>query len=133
MKKQTYLHNLFDDKETSWIPILPGIRGRQGTRGLPSGFDIHENIGIDLIEMLPGTAFPTHTHPGAHLIFVVKGKGTVTIHKQTYLTRPGDCYFVPADVPHAVGAVEHHQILAIGFPHKPLSDPERMKIGDTSQ
>ena len=83
-------------------------------------------MGIDLIELEPDTAFPLHTHTGAHIIFVLRGKGTVTIGGTVHSTQPGDCYFIPADVEHAVGAIDLHQILAIGFPHKAIDDTDRM-------
>jgi uncharacterized cupin superfamily protein len=92
---------------------------------MPSTF---QNMGIDLIDMNPGTAFPLHTHPGAHILFILKGEGTVTIGEEVYATRPGDCYFIPGDLPHGVGATQHHKLLAIGFPHKGLENPQRMDI-----
>ncbi|HET8846978.1 MAG TPA: cupin domain-containing protein [Ktedonobacteraceae bacterium] len=122
-----FVHNLY---EAEWLPLLGGIRGKSGVRGIPVGLEISENMGIDLIDMDPNTKFPLHTHPGSHILFVIEGKGTVTIGETTYITRPGDCYFVPAELTHGVGATEHHQILSIGFPHKSLNDPERMNIVD---
>ena len=111
-------------KSTDIVSLLPGILGVPGVSGIPVGSDMP--MGIDLIEMLPDTAFPMHTHPGAHILYVLSGQGTVTIDSETYPTRPGDCYFVPADIPHSVGAHSEHRVLAIGFPHKKLRDRERM-------
>lgn len=122
-----FVRNLY---EAEWLPLLDGIRGKSGVRGVPVGLEVSENMGIDLIDMDPNTKFPLHTHPGSHILFVLEGKGTVTIGETIYVTRPGDCYFVPADISHGVGAIEHHQLLSIGFPHKTLDDPERMNIVD---
>ena len=85
-------------------------------------------MGIDLIEMDPGTSFPLHTHSGAHVLYVLDGVGTVTIDGVVHPTKPGDCYFIQADEPHAVGAVERHRLLSIGLPHRTVDDPQRMHV-----
>lgn len=110
------------------VDMLPGIRGRSGVAGLPPGLGIEGEMGIDLIEMEPGTSFPLHTHPGAHILFVLEGEGTVSIADKTYATKPGDCYFIPGDASHAVSASHRHTFLAIGFPHHALTDPQRMAV-----
>lgn len=125
--KDEFISNLY---HAEWMPVLPGIWGRSGVAGVPANMNVSENLGIDLLDMEPNTAFPLHTHPGSHILFVLEGKGTVTIGDVVYETKPGDCYFVPADLPHGVGAIERHQLLSIGFPHKALNDPERMNIVD---
>ena len=116
--------------QADWLPLLPGIYGRSGVSGLPSALNTHHVMGIDLLDMEPGAAFPLHTHPGAHILYVLEGEGSVTIDGQTFVTRPGDCYFIPGLLPHAVGAIQHHRLLAIGFPHKELEDPYRMDVVD---
>ena len=128
LSRDTFIKNLY---EAEWVPLLPGIRGRSGVCGLPPGLDVQDNMGIDLLDMEPNTSFPLHIHPGAHILFILEGKGTVTIGDQVHITRPGDCYFIPGELEHGVGAIEHHQLLSIGFPHKALDDPARMDIVDT--
>lgn len=123
-----FIRNLY---EAEWVVLLPGIRGCSGVCGLPPGLDTNETMGIDLIDMDPGTAFPLHTHPGAHILFILEGEGTVTIGEEVYVTRPGDCYFIPGDLSHGVGATQHHKLLAIGFPHRGIKNPQRMDIVDT--
>lgn len=113
------------------VDMLPGIRGRSGVAGLPPDLTIAGKMGIDLIEMEPGTSFPLHTHPGAHILFVLEGEGSVTIAGRTYTTKPGDCYFIPGDASHAVSASQRHTLLAIGFPHRALTDPERMTVQES--
>ncbi len=127
-----FVRNLLEGAEP-WIPIQAGIRGRPGVSGMPPGLDVNEPMGIDLIDMQPGTIFSLHTHPGAHILYVVAGCGTVTIGGAVYRTKHGDCYFVPAEVPHAVGAIERHQLLAVGFPYRALNDPRRLTIVDGSE
>ena len=114
------------------VDMLPGIRGREGVAGPPPDLGVECEMGIDLIEMEPGTSFPLHTHPGAHIFFVLEGEGTVTIADRTYATRPGDCYFIPGDASHAVSASQRHTFLAVGFPHRALTDPHRMSVQETT-
>ncbi len=122
-----FIRNLYD---AEWVSILPGIRGRSGVAGIPVDMELTENLGIDMLDLEPNTAFPLHTHPGSHILFVLEGKGTVTIDDIVHETHPGDCYFIPANIPHGVGAIEQHRLLSIGFPHKALDDPQRMNIVD---
>lgn len=119
------IRNVFDG---DWVAMLDGIRGRRGVTGTPSQLGVSHPMGLDLIEMEPGTSFPSHTHPGAHILFVLEGEGTVTIGGRVHRTRPGDCYFVAADEEHAVGALGRHRLLSIGFPHRAVDDPDRMRV-----
>jgi quercetin dioxygenase-like cupin family protein len=108
---------------------LVGIRGRIGAVGLTL-----ENIelGADLIEMDAGSAFPLHTHPGDHMLYVIRGRGLVHVDGRDYPVVSGDSIFVPADYPHGVktyaDSVESFCFLAVGHPHKHLSSPERMIV-----
>jgi mannose-6-phosphate isomerase-like protein (cupin superfamily) len=114
--------------EGDWVTMLDGIRGRRGVTGLPRHPMGLDHMGLDLIEMEPGTSFPCHTHPGAHILFVLEGEGTVTIRGDVHRTCPGDCYYIDAEEEHAVGAVGRHRLLSIGFPHKQIDDPARMRV-----
>jgi len=125
-----FIRNLY---RAEWVQLIPGARGCAGVRGFPS--DISDELsnlplGIDLLEMEPGAAFPTHTHGGAHILFILKGKGTVTMDGTVYPTEPGDCFYIPGHFAHGVAAIEKHSFLAIGFPHRALNDPLRMDIRD---
>lgn len=97
--------------------------------GAPAtGIPLHTNghLGADLLHVKAGDQFPVHTHPGDHLLYCVSGEGTMTVGQVTYPIHPGDLYMVDGMVPHAVGAVTDHVIMAIGSPHKPVDSPERM-------
>jgi quercetin dioxygenase-like cupin family protein len=107
---------------------LPGIRGRAGACAtLPGG---HE-FGIDSIEMQPGSSFEPHVHDGAHILYVVSGRGLVLLDGEELPLGPGDSLFIAAALPHAVTAPaacdEPLLFLAAGYPHKKLSAPDRMR------
>lgn len=83
-------------------------------------------LGVDLIRIAGGDGFVPHTHPGDHLLICVGGRGTITYDGRIHETRAGQVYMVEGMVPHAVGAITDHVILAVGAPHKAVDDTERM-------
>jgi quercetin dioxygenase-like cupin family protein len=85
-------------------------------------------LGVDHISVPAGSGFPPHTHPGAHLLIVIAGRGTITVDSKIYPTHAGQVYYIDGDHPHAVGAIDEHHILAVGSPHRLPNDPERMKL-----
>jgi quercetin dioxygenase-like cupin family protein len=85
-------------------------------------------LGVDHISVPAGRGFAPHTHPGDHLLIIIKGDGTITTHGRIYPTHEGQVYFVPGNDTHAVGAITEHHILAVGSPHRLPDDPERMTL-----
>ena len=108
---------------------LEGIRGRMGAAAI--GMHGHE-IGVDLIEMQPGTSFPLHVHPGDHILYILRGFGAVTIDGAAREVKPGDTIFIAAEHPHGVkgpaAGMSPLVFLAFGHPHKHVSAPDRMKV-----
>lgn len=105
---------------------LTDITGVSGSRAeaLPG-----LTIGLDRIIMLPGTAFPLHVHPGAHLLYVLNGKGGLHIDGKDYVLNTGDSIYVPADYPHGVqGPLDDRplEFLAFGAPHHEVDSTTRM-------
>ena len=97
----------------------PGASGE----GLVSNGD----LGVDMIQVAAGTGFEPHTHPGDHILIVVAGEGTITYGGAIHPTRAGQVYMVDGSIPHAVGAITDHVILAVGAPHKPVDADDRME------
>lgn len=90
------------------------------------GLVTNGHLGVDVIRVAAGQGFIPHTHPGDHLLIVVAGKGTVTFEGRIYPTMPGTVYMIEGAVPHGVGAIDDHVILAVGAPHKAVDSVERM-------
>jgi quercetin dioxygenase-like cupin family protein len=108
---------------------LRGIRGCMGACSISmTGYE----IGVDLIEMQPGSFFPLHVHSGDHILFVLKGTGCVAIDSTDYTVTEGDTIFIPAEYPHGVKTFPGYEFpftfLAFGHPHKHLDAPDRMRI-----
>src|SRR5207302_2015438 len=67
-----------------------------------------------------------HTHPGHHVLIVIGGRGTITFDGKIYETQAGHSYLIAGAIPHAVGAITDHVIIAIGAPHKAVDAHDRM-------
>jgi quercetin dioxygenase-like cupin family protein len=108
---------------------LEGIRGRMGAFSMTTSG--HE-IGVDLIDMQPGSAFPLHVHPGDHILYVMSGDGCVSVDGIDHKVKGGDTIFIPAEYPHGVKSdnVQSGRLvfLAFGHPHKHLDAKDRMKL-----
>jgi quercetin dioxygenase-like cupin family protein len=85
-------------------------------------------LGVDLINVPDGGGFAPHTHPGDHLLIIIRGEGTITYEGRIYATRAGQVYLIEGAVPHAVGGLRDHAILAVGAPHRLPDSPERMAL-----
>jgi len=83
-------------------------------------------LGADIIRLAAGDGFVPHTHLGDHLLIVIGGEGTITCGGRILPTRAGDVFMIEGQIPHAVGAITDHVILAVGSPHRPIESADRM-------
>lgn len=122
--------------EIPWEPMfdefghrLEGIRGKSGASEIGSD---GQEIGGDLLEMQPGSAFPLHVHPGDHILYAISGRGKVFIDGEDRVFVAGSTIYIAGAYPHNVSTFEDDSepfvILAIGHPQKHVSDHDRMKI-----
>ena len=78
---------------------------------------------LQVIEM---SKIKLHSHSQEdHIVFVVRGKGTVRLDQETREVKPGDIFMLPKDVPHGFSKSgdENLILLVIGTPGwKPLED-----------
>jgi quercetin dioxygenase-like cupin family protein len=130
---ETHIKSLL---EGAWLPTfddsgkqLQGIRGRIGVaQTTKDGIE----MGVDLFEMEPGSAFPLHTHEGDHILYGIKGQVYVSVDGIDHILKEGDSMFIPAEYPHGVKTIpdskEVAQFLAFGHPHKHVSALDRLKL-----
>lgn len=87
------------------------------------------SFAADLIRFAPHKGVAMHTHPGAHILFVVSGRGLLTCGEDTFFLVPGVCYYVPSDVPHALSATDVElTLVSVANDHRPIDSPERLEI-----
>jgi quercetin dioxygenase-like cupin family protein len=66
---------------------------------------------ISLFSFAKGEALSEHTAPFDAMIQVVDGQGEITIGGIPYLVGPGECIIMPANVSHAVRAIENFKMV----------------------
>lgn len=116
-----------------WAVWLEGQFGRAevpmyGTAAHAKPLVSNGQLGLDLVRVKAGEGFEPHTHPGDHLLICVEGTGTITYDGAIYQTRAGQVYLIEGAIPHAVGAITDHSILAVGAPHRPAGGADRMAL-----
>jgi quercetin dioxygenase-like cupin family protein len=130
-----HIRNVFRDPEVKLVDsrhqVIPGILGVVGAGAM---IENGMSIGADRIIMESGSQFELHTHPGAHILYVVRSRGYIHIDGVDYEMGDGDTVFVPANYAHGVktnlSVAEPLEILAFGVPHMPLESAERMTLVD---
>jgi quercetin dioxygenase-like cupin family protein len=110
------------------LGVSLGARPESMARSHATGEGLVSNgfLGADIIRLAAGDGFAPHTHAADHLLIVIGGLGTITCGGKIFPTRAGEIYMVEGEVPHAVGAITDHVILAVGAPHMPVDSPDRM-------
>jgi quercetin dioxygenase-like cupin family protein len=100
------------------------VHDAPGASGLP--LVSNGTVGADLLQLAAGSGFVPHTHPGHHILLVVAGVGTITYDGRVHETHAGQTYLIEGAVPHAVGAITDHLIVAVGAPHRAVDADDRM-------
>ncbi|ARF53272.1 cupin domain-containing protein [Streptomyces gilvosporeus] len=130
---ERHIRNIYREPAVALLsPHGEVLRGISGTSGASEEFPAAQEIGVDRIVMQPGSAFELHTHPGAHILYVLRARGLIHVDGTDYEMTEGDTVYVPAHYAHGVrthpdaeGPVE---FLAFGIPHMPLDSPHRMSL-----
>jgi quercetin dioxygenase-like cupin family protein len=120
------------DRDATRLVIEHGPRPTpmDGTRATGAALVTNGSLGADLIRVPAGGGFSPHTHPGDHILIIVAGLGTITYAGSVYPTRAGQVYMIQGLVPHAVGAITDHVIIAVGSPHRAVDSTDRMTLVD---
>ena len=126
--------------EGEWIPMYDSdgnqfsdIRARIGAESVSM---YGENIGVDLIEMQPGSKFELHVHDGDHVLYIESGVGAVHIDGEDRKMKKGDTIFIAGEYPHGVigppkTEKEPLLIVAFGHPRIPADSKHRMRHSHT--
>ena len=116
------------DDETLSVPS--GVRPIQmcSSDGTGSPLVKIDTFGADVIRFDAGKGVTNHTHEGAHILFVIKGRGFVEYDGVDHVLEPGVCYLVPSMVDHAIKATTELVLIAVGNDHRALDSEERLDL-----
>ena len=82
--------------------------------GIVSKRIIHKDVGnVSLFAFDQGQQLSEHTAPFDALLTVLEGKGEVLIDGKPYHLGAGESIIMPANIPHAVNAVEQFKMLLV--------------------
>jgi quercetin dioxygenase-like cupin family protein len=70
-----------------------------------------ESGNISLFSFAKGESLSEHTAPFDAMIQVIDGKGEVTIGGKPFILNAGEAIIMPANMPHAVNAVEKFKMV----------------------
>lgn len=112
----------YDTGDLPWQPMHAS-----GGEGVPLVKD--GPFAADLIRFAPGRGVGMHTHPGAHILIVISGRGTVECGEATVPLDPGVIYLVPSGVAHAVRANPDCELrlLSVASDHRPVTSADRLE------
>jgi quercetin dioxygenase-like cupin family protein len=71
------------------------------------------NLAMTLLSLDKGTSIGGHSSPGDALVNILSGQAKITIGDNSYTVHAGESLLMPANVPHALHAVEAFQMLLI--------------------
>lgn len=61
-----------------------------------------KHLTTTLVQIEPGGEQRVHTHPPEQVYLILEGSGAMSVGSETQDVGPGDCIFVPSDVPHGI-------------------------------
>ncbi len=82
----------------AWEPAGEGVRRKIGP------YD--DTMTAVLVAFAKDSVGYLHTHPHHQITYIQHGSFEVTIGEEKQILRGGDFYYIPADVPHGVVALE---------------------------
>ena len=68
---------------------------------------------ITLFAFDGGQSLSEHSAPFDAFVQILEGKGRITINKQNYDLETGQCIVMPANIPHAVQALEKFKMMLV--------------------
>ncbi len=89
---------------------------------------LSDKFGADVIRFPAGLGVDMHTHPGAHILMVTKGKGVLVYCGRPYSMFEGMTYLVPPYAPHAIKAETELVLISIGNDHQPAGSEKRLTV-----
>lgn len=108
-----YIKNIEHEKVMPLAGEISVQRGQIVSKTLAQ----NEAVSITLFAFAQGEEISTHDSTGDAMVHVLEGIGRFTVGGREHLCKAGDVLIMPAQIPHAVYAVEDFKwILTVVFP-----------------
>ena len=73
----------------------------------------NKTLSTTLFAFAKGEAISSHSAPGDAMVYILDGKAEITIGGETVTATTGQVVVMPAEVPHALDAVENFKMLLV--------------------
>jgi quercetin dioxygenase-like cupin family protein len=93
---------------TAWETVGDGVRRQILGHG--------PDLMLVRVEFRKGAVGTMHDHPHRQVTYVVRGSFDAQVDGETQRLGPGDCFFVRADLPHGVVALEDGTLIDVFTP-----------------
>jgi len=107
MDKQVFIKNIPFSEPQNLAELVNYEEGRVVSRT----FAQNPALSLTLFAFDTGEGVSTHTAPGDAMVQVLDGEATVNIDGQEMVVGPGEVVVMPANVPHAVTAVQRFKMI----------------------
>lgn len=100
--------NLFQHSQVMAFPEMV----EYSPEGIVSKRVIHRDAGnISLFAFDKGQQLSEHSAPFDAMVQVIEGAAEIRINREPYILRAGQSIIMPANIPHAVNAIERFKML----------------------
>jgi quercetin dioxygenase-like cupin family protein len=101
--------------------VISSVEGKQthgdiALKALMSG----DEMTLLEIRYAPGAGTPMHVHQHESVVYVLSGRVSTTVAKETFELGPGDVCRHPRGVPHSVDGIEESVVIEIKSPVVPI-------------
>lgn len=108
-----YIHNVDHNVAVELASLVNAEAGQVVSKTLVQ----NGHVGLTLFSFAAGEAISSHESRGDALVMVLEGTANLTVGDDEYTVKAGESFVMPANIPHAVSAVDDMKMfLIVVFP-----------------
>ncbi|MFZ5969299.1 MAG: cupin domain-containing protein [Bacillota bacterium] len=109
MSQQTLIKNIPFSQALKLVDLLEYQEGRVVSRTLSQRSD----LSMTLFAFEKGEGISSHSAAGDAFVYILDGKAEITIGDEKILASEGEVVVMPANIPHALDAVERFKMFLV--------------------
>lgn len=109
MKKQTLIKNIPFSQAVKMLDLLEYQQNQVVSRTISQ----RDDLSITLFAFDKGEAISSHSSVGDALVYILDGSAEITIGEEKITAVAGDVVAMPANVPHALDAIEQFKMFLV--------------------